>query len=242
MRNPRILVILLSLLFLCIISQAACGAEAGRILAQGDLQQIFTEIIRANIPDHIEDIRISDFSSQPDTLSLARGEITYSLTDEPDCASPGKKFIAAVLAVNNKEYGKVKMQGDLHFLGTVVIASRPLPKNGIINSDDVKTDFRDISMLGGDLIRSPEQALDKQTNKSLRTGDILFGQLLNNPPLVKRGDRVTILAKRGSVQVTVPGEVKNTGARGETVRVKNLMSHRVLDARVVEEKLVEIDL
>jgi flagella basal body P-ring formation protein FlgA len=242
MPNPRILIILVSLLSLVITSQAAGGEKAGRIPAHSDLQQIFTEIIRAKIPDHIEDIRISDFSSQPDSLPLANGEITYRLTDEPDCASAGKKFLSAVIAVNNKEYGKVKMQGDLHFLGTVVIAARTLPKNGIINSDDIKTDFRDISMLGSDLIASPEQALGKQTNKSLRAGDILFGQLLNNPPLVKRGDRVTILAKRGSVQVTVPGEVKNTGARGETVRVKNLMSHRVLDARVVEEKLVEIDL
>jgi len=218
------------------------GNTAGKVLAQSDLQEIFTKIIKENIPGHIEEFQISDFSSQPESLSLPDGKLTYRLTSQILCASPGKKFISAVFAVDGRECGNVKMYGNLHFWGTVILASHSIPRRTIISAEDIETDFRDISMLGDSLTGSPEQVIGKQLYKSLRAGDIIFAHLLKNPPLVNRGDLVTIIAKNGGVQVSAPGEAKNAGGIGEIVRVKNLMSRRVLQAKVVDEGLVEVDL
>jgi flagella basal body P-ring formation protein FlgA len=245
MRNMQFLVIL----FCLFLPQLTVGADAaqddkpaGKVLAQRDLQEIFTKIIRQSIPSHIEEFQISDFTSQPESLNVPDGKLTYLLTNQVLCTSPGKKFISAALAVNGKECGKVKMYGNLHFWGTVVLASHSISRRTIISAEDIETDFRDISMLGDSLVGNPEQATGKQLNKSLRAGDIVFAHLLKDPPLVKRGDLVTIIARSGGLQVSAPGEVKNAGAIGEIVRVKNLMSRRVLQARVVDEGLVEVDL
>ena len=226
--------------------QANAGQEttiaAEKVLAQGDLQEIFTKIIKENIPGHIEEFRISDFSTQPESLKVPEGKLTYHPVNQILYASPGKKFISVVLAVDGKECGKIKMYGDLHFWGTVLLASHSLSRRSIISAEDIETDFRDISMLGDSLMGNPGQAIGKQLYKSLRAGDIVFAYLLKNPPLVKRGDLVTIIAKNGGLQVSAPGEAKNAGAIGEIVRVKNLMSRRVLQARVVDEGVVEVDL
>jgi flagella basal body P-ring formation protein FlgA len=245
MRNIQFLV----LLFCLFLPQLTVGAgtpqddnPAGKVLAQSDLQEIFTKIIRQNIPSHIEEFQINDFSSQPESLKVPDGKLTYRLTNQVLCTSPGKKFISAALAVNGKECSKVKMYGNLHFWGTVVLASHSISRCTIISAEDIETNFRDISMLGDSLVGNPEQATGKQLNKSLRAGDIVFAHLLKNPPLVKRGDLVTIIAKSGGLQISAPGEVKNAGAIGEIVRVKNLMSRRVLQAKVVDEGLVEVDL
>jgi len=245
MRNIQFLVIL----FCLFLPQLTVGADAvqddnpaGKVLAQSDLQEIFSKIIRQNIPSHIEEFQISDFSSQPESLNVPDGKLTYRLTNQVLCTSPGKKFISAVLAVDGKECDNVKMYGNLHFWGTVVLASHAISRRTIISAEDIETDFRDISMLGDSLVGNPEQATGKQLNKSLRAGDIVFAHLLKNPPLVKRGDLVTIIARSGGLQVSAPGEVKNAGAIGEIVRVKNLMSRRVLQAKVVDEGLVEVDL
>lgn len=245
MRHIQFLVILCCLLLPLLTVRAEAGPDdnqAGKVLAQGELQDIFSEIIRQNIPAHIEEFRISDFSSDPTSLSVPDGKLAYRLTNQFLCASPGKKFISAVLTVNGRECGQVKMYGNLQFWGTVVLASHSISRRAIISAEDIETDFRDISMLGDSLLGKPEQAIGKQLYKSLRAGDIVFAHLLKDPPLVKRGDLVTIIAKSGGLQVSAPGEVKKAGAIGEIVQVKNLMSRRILQARVVDEGLVEVDL
>ncbi|MCK9294727.1 MAG: flagellar basal body P-ring formation chaperone FlgA [Desulfobulbaceae bacterium] len=246
MGHLQFLVILFCLFLPQAPLQAGAGQDttsaAGKVLAQGDLQEIFTKIIKENIPRHIEEFRVSDFSSQPDSLKVPEGKLSYHLTNQILCASPGKKFISVVLAVDDKECGKVKMYANLHFWGTVLLASHSLSRRSILSPGDIETDFRDISMLGDNLISNPDQAIGKQLYKSLRAGDLVFAHLLKNPPLVKRGDLVTIIAKNGGLQVSAPGEAKNAGGIGEIVRVKNLMSRRVLQARVVDEGVVEVDL
>jgi len=245
MRNLQFLVILFCLFLPQLTVQADASQNtiaAQKVLAQNDLQEIFTKIIKENIPSHIEEFQISDFSSQPESIGVPDGKITYRLTNQLLCSTPGKKFVLAVLVVDGTECGNVKMYGNLHFWGTVVLASHSISRRTIISAEDIETDFRDISMLGDSLIGNPEQAIGKQLYKSLRAGDIIFAHLLKAPPLVKRGDMVTIIAKSGGLQVSAPGEAKNAGAIGEIVRVKNLMSRRILQARVVDEGMVEIDL
>jgi flagella basal body P-ring formation protein FlgA len=49
------------------------------------------------------------------------------------------------------------------------------------------------------------------------------------------------MAKSKAIQITAPGEAKNSGALGEMIRVKNLMSRREIHARVLDVGLVEAE-
>jgi flagella basal body P-ring formation protein FlgA len=64
--------------------------------------------------------------------------------------------------------------------------------------------------------------------------------MVEAPPLVRRGDLVTILALAGRISVSVPGEMRDSGVKGEVVRVKNLMSRREILARVVDKNTVRV--
>lgn len=242
MRVIQFFIILCCLFSPFLSVRADAGQKTAKILNPSDLQDIFTEIIRQNVPEHIEEVRISGFASQPESLPVPDGTVSYRLVNMFHTASPGKKFITALILVDDRECGQVKMYGNLNFWGTVVFASRPLSRNSIIAAGDIETDFRDVSMLGAGVIKRPELAIGKQLSKSLRPGDAMFTHQLKNQTLVKRGDQVTILVKSSGLQVSAPGEVKNPGAAGDLVRVKNLMSRRILQARVVDEGVVEVDL
>ncbi|MEE9611432.1 MAG: flagellar basal body P-ring formation chaperone FlgA, partial [Desulfatiglandales bacterium] len=65
--------------------------------------------------------------------------------------------------------------------------------------------------------------------------------MLERPPIVKRGDMVTILAESGVLRVTVPGRVLEKGYLGELVRVQNAMSKRQIHARVINNSTVVVD-
>ncbi len=241
MNKLRNLLILVSAI-LC-MSVSVSNAEQNKIiLEQGDLQEFFVDILSDNTPDHVEEINVTNFTCKPASIALPTGKLSYRSIKKTSSLSPGKKFITAVILVNNQEQATVKMYGDVHFWGSVISLAHPLPRRSILSEDDLVTEFTDISMLGDDIIYDADDIIGKQTKKSLPEGAVLYRRYLKNPTLVKRGDLVTILATVGSLRVTVPGEIKNTGGLGDTVRVKNMMSRRTLQARVIDEGLVEVEL
>ena len=237
-------------LFSCFIfffSVSLAGAGEGKISSatifnKEELQGIFTEIISRNSPSHVEEIQISDFSSKPQSLTLPRGKVTYQLERGFNLDSPGKKFISTAISVDGKECGLIRMHGTVHFWAPVVVISQNMSRHKTIEKQDITTHFRDISMLGDGLVTRPELAIGKKLKKSSRPGTVLYSHMLKIPPLVQRGDLVTIMARSGSLQVSAPGEVKNAGAQGDIVQVKNLTSRRLIHARVVDQGLVEVEL
>lgn len=227
---------------LCMFASVSAAEQNKIILDQAELQEIFTDIMGANVPEHVEEIHVAHFYSTPGTITVPEGKISYRSIKKTSSLSPGKKFVTVVISVNNQKQGTVKMYGDIHFWGTVISAAHSLTKRTVLTEDDLITKFQDISMLGDNIIADVDQIIGKELKKSLRGGAVLYNHFLKNPPLVKRGDRVTIMASTSSLKVTVPGEIKTTGGVGDTVQVKNMMSRRTLQARVVDEGLVEVEL
>ena len=96
-------------------------------------------------------------------------------------------------------------------------------------------------MLDAGLLQDPKQAVGQKLKLSMPAGAVLYAQNLDAPPLVNRGERVTIMAKSQAIQITAPGEARNSGALGEMVRVKNLTSRREIQARVLSAGVVETE-
>jgi flagella basal body P-ring formation protein FlgA len=70
---------------------------------------------------------------------------------------------------------------------------------------------------------------------------VLRTDLIELPPLVRRGNVVVIIAESDVLKVTALGEVKEKGRRGETIRVVNLSSKKEIYARVVDSNTVKVD-
>lgn len=213
------------------------------VLGPDKLEEIFSRIIREHVPaDLKEDIRIEGFSSVPDSLTVPAGRVGHRLVNQVHGAYTGKKYLTVIITSNGKNCGEIKMTGTLLRFGDIVTAARYLPRRTVISEEDLTVSYRDVSQYGDDFIRKSEQVVGMELKTSLRAGTVLNENLVRPPNLIKRGDTVTIMARSGPLQITTPGEAKNAGARGETIRVKNLKSRRIVHARVVEEGLVEVDL
>ena len=80
-----------------------------------------------------------------------------------------------------------------------------------------------------------------RARRTIYGNTVLREDLVEMPPLVKRGDLVTILAEVGTLRITALGEVKATGRRGERISVVNLDSRKRLFARVIDARTVKVD-
>ncbi|MFA7347669.1 MAG: flagellar basal body P-ring formation chaperone FlgA [Desulfurivibrionaceae bacterium] len=205
------------------------------------LEKIFSEVVLQDSPWPKEDVRITNFSVRPLAMALPTDGFDYRITQKPNDTRPGKKQVTAAILQEGKEQGQLKMSGELRLFGTVVNTTKRLSRNDILTSDDIVAKRQDISMLDGGVIQDPKQAVGQKLKISLPAGAILHAQNLDAPPLVNRGEMVTIMAKSKAIQITAPGEARNSGALGETIRVKNLTSRREIHARVLAAGVVEAE-
>jgi len=234
------------LLMLALLLSLACpfpGQTADRLAEQdfAALKNIFREVVLKDLPWPKEDVQIADFSIRPLAMTLPKGGFDYRITQRPSDSRPGKKNVSAIILQDGQEQGQVKMSGELRLFGPAVSTIKRLNRNELISSADLTVKRRDISMLDPGLVKDPEQAAGQKLKLSLPAGAVLYAQALEAPPLVNRGERVTIMAKSQAIQITAPGEARNSGAKGEMIRVKNLTSRREIQARVLSAGVVETE-
>jgi len=120
----------------------------------------------------------------------------------------------------------------------VAIAAAPVAANEALTDAQVTIERRDISNIA-DPVTTPEDAVGQMSRRMLRPGDILRSGQLSSPVVVKRGDAVTMSARRDGIEVSTAGEALDAGARGAVVRVRNANSGQVVRMRVAGPGAVE---
>jgi flagella basal body P-ring formation protein FlgA len=61
---------------------------------------------------------------------------------------------------------------------------------------------------------------------------------LYDPPIIKRGQRISVIARRGNIEISVDARAVEDGKVGESIRVENISTHKVLRGKVMNEKAV----
>ena len=120
----------------------------------------------------------------------------------------------------------------------VAIAAAPVAANEALTDTQVTIERRDISNIA-DPISNPADAVGQMSRRMLRPGDILRSGQLSSPVLVKRGDAVTMVARRDGIEVSMAGEALDAGGKGAVVRVRNAGSGQVVRMRVAGPGTVE---
>jgi len=120
----------------------------------------------------------------------------------------------------------------------VAIAAAPVAANEALTDAQVTIERRDISNIA-DPISNPADAVGQMSRRMLRPGDILRSGQLSSPVLVKRGDAVTMVARRDGIEVSMAGEAMDAGGKGAVVRVRNAGSGQVVRMRVAGPGTVE---
>ncbi len=227
----------------CVGLLFSCQAHAGdkRLIDAQHLSRLFEKFIAADSPFPGEDLKVSNFTSRPDTLELPPGEIEYLFDMGAMTGRLGLRTFYLDVLVNGLQVERVKMSGTVQLYGNVLSAARTLKRGSILTRQDLKQSRRNISMLGANLAQAPILVIGKQLKTTLQPGSILFTSLLKTPQIVKRGDIVTILADSGQIHISVPGKARSAGALGDTIKVKNMLSRREIYAKIINQDEVQVE-
>jgi flagella basal body P-ring formation protein FlgA len=168
------------------------------------------------------------------------GKLTLTVMDNLPNRNTGNVSLTVSVAVAGKLRGKIGLTGWIDRYERVVCVKKDLPRNTVLSRRDLRLVRLNVSRLPDNIILKVEEAAGKRLTQSVRSGKYLRGSMLGEPPLIKRGARVNIVARRGRVKVITKGIARRDGVRGKQIEVKNISSKKIVTGRVVDGRTVEV--
>ena len=111
----------------------------------------------------------------------------------------------------------------------------------MITENDIHLKKMDLSKMKPNAITTLDGVLGKRTKRAIKTDEVLRTDQIELPPLVRRGDVVSIIAESNGLRITALGEVRKKGCRGERIKVLNLDSKKCIYANVLDSNTVRVD-
>jgi flagella basal body P-ring formation protein FlgA len=124
----------------------------------------------------------------------------------------------------------------------VLVLRHALARGSQVLPDDVETRQVRVPGLADTYIRDPAQLIDRHLKAATAPGTALSVDLLAADILVKRGQRVTLVAQAGGIEVRAEGEAVGDANAAGRVRVLNLASRRIVEGQVESRDRVRVSL
>ena len=136
----------------------------------------------------------------------------------------------------------VSLPAQVQVFGNVLVTTRALTRGATLRADDFVRRRQDLTTAAPGAVTDPALALGQKLRYPLGPGAVLNTGMLEVTPVVRRGQSVTIVSGAGGIEVRAQGEALGDGSHGQTVRVRNHQTRRVLNGTVEAPGLVRGDL
>lgn len=115
---------------------------------------------------------------------------------------------------------------------TVLVLNRGIGTGETLTAADITTAQRDAARIAGAVLADPNAAIGRIACRPLQAGALLSNNDLVVQRLIKRGDNVALVSRRGSVEVRIAGRAMGDAGENERVSVENLSSRRIVQGTV----------
>ncbi|MDH5563570.1 MAG: flagellar basal body P-ring formation chaperone FlgA [Nitrospirota bacterium] len=173
-------------------------------------------------------------------LSVPGGELSLEVEQLSGGARMGRRAFRVRLFIQGQFFKMVNVVGELKAQATVTTPTRWIKPKEVVMADDVMEMTVDLPSLMHDFVLEDGEVIGKQVLRPLPPRQPIRKVMLDDPPLVHKGDRVTIEVRQGGLLVQTVGFAKAAGKSGEAIPVQNQSSGREVIGRIMGSGLVEV--
>lgn len=204
------------------------------------VETLVADFVRQKIRPHHPTAQISELRFQAPVI-LPKGQVTYQVLAPRTGEYSGTIPLQVLCYVNGRIEQRIWVNTKIAVLVDVVVTKGSLGRYQPITAEDIDLQQMDLADLPSDVIQDSEAVIGKRTVRAIPANTVLRSDVVELPPLVRRGDIVTLVAESDSLKVTALGEVRKTGRLGERIQVINVDSRKVLYGRVIDAKTVKVE-
>jgi len=195
------------------------------------------EYVRSNMPAAYE---INSLQSGRIDSRLKLKKCTEPLSASTSAAfKVRRQFTVAVACVQPNWKIYVSIKADI--TQRLVVAKATIFRGETITADMLKIEKRGIRGSQRHSFRNIADVIGKQAKRNINIDSLIKASQLKAPLLVKRRQKVIILAKNDILQVKMQGIALKNGKRNELIKVRNLNSNIVVEGVVIAQGVVRVN-
>jgi flagella basal body P-ring formation protein FlgA len=126
--------------------------------------------------------------------------------------------------------------------GPVLVTRQPLARGTRIEADDLELVERNLSHLPYGYYTDPQPIAGQLAKRTIAAATVITPPMLEAPRLVKRGERVSVIAERGPLQIRTSGKALSDGKSGEIIQIRADGSRRIVDGVVIGQGVIKVTL
>lgn len=132
------------------------------------------------------------------------------------------------------------VSADIEVIRPVVVARRPLSSFHVVTVDDVELVPHPLVRKGERYAFSLEEIVGKRVRRSVPQGAPILLGMVDDVPIIRPGDHVTLIVEGEGIEITTMGEAKENGYLGRRVAVMNVESKKVVYGKVRDASSVVV--
>ena len=177
-------------------------------------------------------------NARPTRLPAGEHQVGIHFRPGEDFAGPTRAELR--VTTGGRTFKRLWFTARVKRVVPVLRVKRRLRAGHVIRRRDVTVDEAVAERVAAGALARVEDAIGRKLRSPVQHGRALTAALIAAPDAVRRGDLVTLVSGRGTLQVTAPGRVAQTAALGATIRVQNLASRRSVLGRVEDPDTVRV--
>ena len=210
-----------------------------QFLRKSDMERLFKAYIINNASRPWDRITIERIHV-PEEVVLPVGQLRTKIVPKGKPPFIGNVYFLLQCHVDGRLVRKIALSGKVSAIVRSVQSTRRVNRGEIIGRRDlIEIEEKRNSPIQDGLQRLDE-AVGRRASRTIPKGQALTSRMLENPPMVIKGNRVVIKAENKMIEVKALGRVLEDGWSGDQVRVVNLNSGKELSSIVKGSGLVEV--
>lgn len=206
----------------CILPTSLVIQRGGMLFTENDLRNYVMRSLAPQLEAMPGDAELTDVKL-PEYIFLAHPQQQIQL--EVGKLAPGRVTLRfAVQEADGTVIRRVAGLAQLMLWVTLPAAAKPMGKGENLSVDAVTFIRFNAAQLKG--VPWDGQGGPWQTTRSLTTGDPILQSDLASQLMVRRGDVVRLIYKRGNVRMETHAEALSDGEPGKTISIKNLQTKK----------------
>jgi len=212
--------------------------RASQIISQEDYFSHFNDFISKHIGPEVQ-FEVSRFQVKGDT-PLPVGKLEIKVQRQASVDLRGYVSLTASIFINDAFVQRVGLSGWIDRFEDIVCSTKPLNRKVVLEHRDIFLSTRNVSKVKDTYFTRLEDLIGKRLKRKAGNGEIIFASMVETPPVIKKGDKVTIIAESSALLVKTIGIALTDGYPGEQISVRNIMSNKRVQAIVIDQSTVKV--
>lgn len=233
----------LGFVVVCLLFLSGVGVAApleNYSLKAADIEERALKFLEERVPWDSGTTEVTiDYDGKDIVLPVGKLEMNFSLPGRT--IRIGRFPLQAKITVDRVFKKRLRLIAEISRSIPLVKTRRRINRGDILTEEDVMVEISKSNRNFRHAITRLEDVVGFEAIRNLGVGRVITVNSLRKPPLVEKGDRVTLVAEKGSIRITAPGMVREKGFKNSLIKVLNIQTKKMVFGKVVDSQTVKVN-